>query len=1044
MNRKRLRKAMFSGLNSESAFINLAKGQTKSPSPKRLFLTFLLILGVGITNSFAQESITVTGIVTDAQDGSELPGVNVIAQGSEEATGSTIGVTTGMDGSYSITLPENLNVLVFTYIGYQRLEVEIDGRSDIDVELQQDTQLLDDVVVVGYGTQERRQITGSISSVDSEDFTTGDVNNPAELIQGKVPGLNIASPGSNPNDTPIIRLRGISSFSNTQPLVVVDGIVGASLENIDPNDIESIDVLKDASAAAIYGTRGGAGVIAVTTKKGQAGRTTVSYSGSITSIGVENKVDVLTADEFREIEGLYNDQRRQYNESLDDPLPEDEIGLVEINDFGSDTDWFEEITQSSYTQIHNLSISGGSETTTYRVSGNFRDNQGLLQTTGYSQTSGRLNLSHQALDDNLTLTFDIGATNRQEDRGFNNAFQYAVTFNPTSPVTESGFESTGGYREIDAFDMFNPVAILKTAEDVRENKRLNSALKADYNFDDYIPGLTASAFYSLQTFSGTRNAFFSRRNKNVGGATNSSLGRGRAERSADDNRSEQFDITLDYVTDITEDLSMQALGGYSYQESLYEGTFVGGGDFISDAVGPYNLEFIQDFDNGLGDLTSYRDENKLIAGFGRLNINWDDTFFLNGTIRREGSSRFGANNQWGNFWSTGVGIELLNLIDIDFMDRLRLRGSYGVTGQDAPFDGISRLRFGPTGNFFVGGSFVQSFGPVSNDNPDLKWQETGEYNIGVDFSLNDERLVGTVEYYQKNTDDLIMEMEVPVPPNLYPTSWLNVGEIESKGIEATLQYDVIRSTNIGWNTGFTFSTFDINLVEFESENARYLANVGSPGQNNTQQVRVKAGEPLGQIWGPRFAEIGDDGSWLFYSADNELITSDQIAREDEAVIGNGIPEFELGWTNSVNYKNWDARVFLRGVYGHDLINSARVFFENPINITTYNVTKSALDLTELTSTPAYSSYHVEDASFIRMENLSIGYNFLLPSNSPVSRLRLSVSGRNLFTLTGYDGIDPEVRWVDTGDGDNPLSAGIERRDSWYTARSFTVGVNLDF
>ncbi|MFO7847021.1 MAG: SusC/RagA family TonB-linked outer membrane protein [Balneolaceae bacterium] len=984
--------------------------------------TTLLVLTAGVFSA-VQAQTTVTGTVIDAADGSVLPGVNVIVQGSQEQTGSTIGTTTSMDGTFSINVPEGLNILEFSFIGYQRTTIEIDGRTEIEVELQQDLQLLDDVVVVGYGTQERRQITGSVSSIDSDDFNAGDVNNPSELIQGKVPGLNISNPGSNPNEAPTIRLRGISSFSNTQPLVVVDGIVGASLENIDPNDIESIDVLKDASAAAIYGTRGGAGVIAITTKKGEAGATTVSYTGNFTTNGVENKVDVLTGDEFRQL---------------------GENTSFEIDDFGTNTDWFDEITQNSYTHTHNLSISGGSETTTYRVSGNFRDNEGLLRTTGFSQTSGRLNLNHRAFDNQLTLTFDLGITNREESRGFNNAFQYAVTFNPTAPARDDGFDNTGGYTEIDAFDVFNPVAIVETAEDLRESNRINAALKADYNFDQIVSGLTGSAFYSLQTFDGSRNAFFSRRNKNVGGASTSSLGRGRAERSSDESRSEQFDLTFDYSNTISEGLGLQALAGYSFQESVSEGTFVGGGDYISDAVGASNLDFVQDFDNGLGDISSYKNENTLIAAFGRVNFNVDDTYFLNATLRREGSSRFGENNQWGDFWSVGASVELLNLIDIDVLDRLRLRGSYGITGQDAPFDGISRLRFGPTGNFFTGGSFIQRFGPVSNDNPDLKWQETGEYNVGLDFSVNDERLVGTVEYYQKNTSDLIMEMEVPVPPNLFPTSWLNVGEIESKGLEATLEYDVIRNPNIRWNTGFTLSTYDINLVEFESDNPRFLANVGSPGQNNTQQVRVRAGEPLGQIWGPRFAEIGDDGRWLFYDADDNLITSGEVSRDDEAVIGNGIPDFELGWTNSVNYKNWDARIFLRGVYGHDLVNSSRVFFENPANITTYNVTKSALDLTDLTSTPAYSSFHVEDASFLRMENFSIGYNFPLSNESSFSRIRLSLSGRNLFTITGYDGIDPEVRWVDTGDGNNPLSPGIERRDSWYTARSFTLGVNIDF
>lgn len=977
-------------------------------------VTMLFILGATLT---ASAQFTVSGTVVDDEDGEPLSGVNIIVKG------TTTGTSTSADGTYSLDIPSEADTLVASFIGYIQQEIPVNGRNTIDIALSADVAQLEDVVVVGYGTQDRRQVTGSISSVNSEDFISGDVNSPSELIQGKVPGLMVSSPGSNPNDTPTLRLRGISSFGNNEPLVVVDGIIGASMENIDPNDIESIDVLKDASAAAIYGTRGGAGVIAITTKKGQVGETRVSYRGSISASGVENKVDVLNASEFKEL---------------------GEITGVEVSDFGSDTDWFDEITQNSYTQIHNLSIQGGSENTSYRVSGNFRDNQGLLRTTGFQQRSGRLNLEHSALDDKLSLTFDLSTTSRNQNIGFNNAFQYAVTFNPTAPVKSDGFENTGGYREIDAFDVFNPVAIVETAENVRETRDINVALKADYNLDDIIPGLMTSAFYSLQTFDASQNVFYARTNKITGGATTSSLGRGRAERQSDKNSTEQFDLTLNYTSQLSEDLNVEVLAGYSHIQAEYEGTFVGGGDFLSDAVGSNNLDFAQDFDNGLGDISSYKDDNRLIAGFGRLNFNWDDTYFVNGTVRREGSSRFGVNNKWGTFWSTGAGIELINVVNIDFLDRLRLRGSYGVTGQDAPFDGISKLRFGPTGNFFVGGSFVQSFGPVSNDNPDLKWEETSEYNIGLDFAFLEGRFSGAVEYYQKNTDDLILEMEVPVPPNLYPTSFLNVGEIESKGIEANLSYDVVSKSNTAWNTGITFTTFDITLAQFESDVPRYLANVGSPGQNNTQMIRVREGEPLGQIWGPKFAEIGDDGIWRFLNSDGELITSDEIAREDEAVIGNGIPDFELGWTNSVNYRNWDLSVFFRGVFGHDLVNSARVFFENPTNISTYNVTTSAFDLTDLQSDPAYSSFHVEDASYIRFENLSIGYNVPLPQQSPVNRLRLSVSGRNLFTLTEYDGIDPSVRWVDTGDNDNPLSIGIERRDQWYTARSLTFGINIDF
>lgn len=445
----------------------------------RILSGIVLISLLSVSSAFAQ--FEVSGTVIDEDTEEPLTGVNIVLQG------TSTGTATDIDGNYSLEVPSLDGTLVVTYIGYIRQEIPIDGRTEIDVVLAPDRAELDDIVVVGYGTQEERQITGSISSVSADEFVQGNVNNPGELIQGKVPGLNISTEGGNPNANPTFRLRGVSSFSNNEPLIVVDGIIGASLENIDPNDIESIDVLKDASASAIYGTRGGAGVIAITTKKGAPdGTTNVSYSGSVSTIGVENKVDVLSADEFRQLG--------------------QEVG-IEISDFGESTDWFDEITQNSYSTIHNLSIAGGNESTTYRVSGNFRDTQGLMKTTGFEQTGGRVNLNHFALDDKLNLSFNLSATNRTEDIGFDNAFRYAVTFNPTAPVKAEGFENTGGYREIDAFDMFNPVAILETASNTLEEKRYDASLKADYDFSDLIPGLGLSAFYSLQNYSGTQVIF---------------------------------------------------------------------------------------------------------------------------------------------------------------------------------------------------------------------------------------------------------------------------------------------------------------------------------------------------------------------------------------------------------------------------------------------------------------------------------------------------------------------------------------------------------
>lgn len=972
----------------------------------------------------------VSGTVTDAESGEILPGVNVIVKGMP-----TRGTSVDAEGSFNLTVPSVQDTLIFSFVGYVTQEIPLDGRTNIDVTLSPDVQQLEDVVVIGYGTQEKQQITGSVSSVQSEDFVAGNVNNPGELIQGKVPGLTIAGAGGgDPNSSPSIRMRGITTFSaNQEPLVVVDGIIGASLDNIDPNDIKSMDVLKDASAAAIYGTRGAAGVIVVTTKSGAQTAAnpdktvSVNYNGYYTVEGIENQLDVLSASEYRQLS--------------------QDIG-VSINDLGGSTDWFEEVTQLGSNNSHSLALSGGNENTNYRISGNFRDRRGIQKKTGFEQINGRLNLTQKALDDKMDITFNLGVTSRESDFSFGEVFRYAQTMNPTAPVKSSGFENTGGYTEIGAFDIFNPVAIMNTTFNEGKRSIVNGALKVSYEFEDLVPGLSTSLFYSLEDRSDINNQFFSKNSKwnnseDFGGATQASLGPGLARREATNNRSKLFEATANYVTDIS-DLRVESVVGYSFNDFIDEGTYAEGGDFVTDAVGPYNLSFAQDFSQGEGIVTSFKNTHRIIGYFGRANLSWDDTYFLNGSFRREGSSRFGIDNKWGNFYSAGGGVDVTGIVDLPIFNQLKLRGSYGVTGQDAPFNGISKLRFGPEGNFFVDGSFVQSFGPVSNPNPDLKWEENREWNVGVDLQALDNRLSASFEYYKKNTEDLLFEVQVPVPPNLYPTTWKNVGELENQGFEASLDYAAIQKSDLNWNTSLTFSTFNTVLEKFISEDEIFVSNAGSPGQNSTPLVRVKEGEPIGQIWGLEFAEVSDSGEWLFFDKNGNKKTKDQLTTEDEQVLGNGLPDFSLGWSNRVNYKNFDLSLFFRGVFGHEMVNTFRLFYETPTSISTWNVLESATEWKDLSSPPQFSSVHVEDASFVRLQNATIGYTLPIAENSPVSNMRVYVSGNNLFTVTAYEGINPEPRFTDEVGGGGPLAPGIERRNAWITTRSVTLGVQLDF
>lgn len=963
----------------------------------------------------------VRGTVVDVSTGEPLPGVNVIVAGAEEAHGSIIGTTTDMNGTYQIEVPEGLNTLIFTYVGYQRLEVNIDGRNEIDVQLSSDDQLLDDIVVVGYGTQDRSEITSSVATISEENFVRGNIQDAEQLIQGKVAGLIISRPGGDPNADFNIRLRGLSTIgANTEPLVIIDGMIGASLNTVDPNDIESIDVLKDASASAIYGTRGANGVILVTTKTGrsdQAKGVSVTYNSQVSTQIVGNSLDMLSASEFREF-------------SNQNPG-------ISINDFGFSTNWFDEITQNAYTHTHGISVSGGDASTSYRISGNYRDVQAIQKGVGQQRLNTRVNVLHRALNDRLRLQGNLVYSNREEDVGLPEVFRYAIVSNPTAPVKNPD----GSFFEQDGFDIYNPVSINEQSIIERDRRQVNVSFRAEYELDILLEGLSASVFYTRETDNDFRGEFYGKNARFLGAGRN-----GLARRNTEELRSNLYEATMGYQTRYSWG-RIESVAGYSFQDFHRDGQYIEGGDFLTEDFSFYSIAGANDFDEGLGSVSSFRDINELMAFFGRVNLIFDNTYFLSTSIRREGSSRFGPDNKWGNFYAVSGGIDLTNLLDITIADELKLRVSYGKTGQDAPTSGISSLQFEPGASFIVDNQFSPSLSPIRNPNPELKWEVKREINFGLDFALFDNRLSGAFDYYRNNTQDLLLEFIVPVPPNLFPVQWVNIGELKNQGLELAVTYNAVQSTNTNWDTSLTFSTFETILESLSSDelsfgDRRLIAFMGSPGGSTLPMIRVQEGQPIGDIFGKRFAAIGDDGEWLFYDQNENIVTSDEIKDEDWATIGNGLPDFSIGWDNRFGYKNWELNMFWRGVFGHDLINQFNQFYKNPSMISGWNITKSTTtDVSELRESPQFSSFYVEDASFFRLENLTIGYNFNLSDNSLIRNFRVFASGNNLWTITNYEGIDPEVRFEDAG---NPLAPGIERRNQWFTQTSFTLGLNLSF
>lgn len=980
---------------------------------RALSLAVMLLL-----TGFAWSQKTITGTVTDELTDEPLIGASILIKG------TSTGTVTDIDGSYTLRANAE-DVLVFSYTGYESVEVTVGDQSVVNVAMAAGRNL-EEVTVVGYGTFRSREVTSSIATVKSEEFNKGNVTNPANLLQGKVAGLTISQQGGDPNGATQIRLRGTSTLgSNIEPLIIIDGVIGANLQTVDPSDIESMDVLKDASAAAIYGTRAASGVIIITTKKGKAGRTTVNYNVFGTADAVSRTVDVMSAEQYR---------------NYKPPAP-----LVRSPDLGANTDWFDELTRTGFSHTHNLSLAGGGDKMSYRASFNYRGNQGVGIGSGFDQLNGRLNLNQKALNDKLEMTMNYALTSRNEDLIPAEAFAYAAIFNPTAPVRSEAadFKQYGGFFEETKFDYYNPVSIAEQVDRQRVAKRNLFNITGDY---ELFSGFKLGAFYSQQR---TSDNFGNYIPKTVLWQSN---GKGNANMRNDESFNQQLDLTAKYNLDLGGNKILKLLAGYSWQEFINTGFGASGNRFITDEFSFNNLGAAADFADGLGNVFSYKNSNKLIAFFGRASLNVDDTWFVTASLRREGSTKFGVNNKWGFFPGVSAGVDFSRLADIPGFQQLKLRVGYGVTGNTPADSYLSFLTLAPTGSyFFNNGQFVQSIGPTRNPNPNLQWETKSDINIGVDFAAGD--LDGTVEFYSTTTSDLILAYNVPVPPNLNNTTFLNVGELKNSGLEFTLSYRGINSNKFSWTPTFTSTLFlenkliSLSTVDLDFGGYQDRTGLGSPGQNGTPTIRLEEGAPLGQILGLKFKGITSEGKIDYEDFDGDGKLDDA---KDRQIIGNGLPKFQIGLSNNFRFGNFDATVFLRGVFGHDLINNYRAFYEAPGAASSYNIMATTPEkVGNQTANALFTSLHVEKGDFVRLDNLELGYSVPI-SKGPFNSARLYVNGRNLFTITNYLGVDPEPRLADIGErGENaafpdPLAPGHDRRGTYYFVRSFSFGANLNF
>ena len=975
---------------------------------KYLLLGLSLILGATL---WAQER-TVTGTVTDSETGESVPGANVVVKG------TTNGTITDFDGKYQISVGQDA-VLMFTFVGYNPTEVAVGNRSVVNVGLELDVEELAEVVVVGYGSQQKKEITSSVVALDEEQFNKGNVNDPTQLLQGKVPGLSVYNKGGDPNGSATIRLRGISTVgANTEPLVVVDGVIGASLQNVDPNDIESINVLKDGSAAAIYGSRGSSGVILVTTKRGKRGSgINANYNGYVAAATIARELPALSASEYLAAGG---------------------------NDLGSNTNWLDEVTRTGYTQVHNISVSGGAENTTFRLSTNIRDVNGILNKSGFDQINARAGITHYALNDRLKIDFNMSLTNRESNFSFNEALRYASLYNPTAPI----YFDNGSFFQAVLFDNFNPVAMIEQNQNVGKRKNLNFNMQGEYSITD---ALSVTANYAQQ-YTNNLNGQFYPSTSFFRGQRN-----GRAQRFTDDSRFTLFETYATYAGSFG-DIDLSVSGGYSYQENFYENLSIELENFPTNSLGFYGLDLSYDRVLGVAsnvNITSdATPEERIIAFFGRVNLNYDDGIFFNASVRREGSTKLGADNQWGVFPAVGLGVDLNKYLGISGFSVLKLRGGYGVTGALPSASGQSQDSY--TYDVTAGGGTV-SYARAAN--PDLKWEDKAETNLGIDFGVMQGRFNGSIDVYTRNITDFILLRNVD--PGVYGASqrYENVGSLKTNGAEVALNYDVLQGADLSWTTGIVASTYKSTLEEYTNDE-QSLANLGSPGQNSTPMVRVAVGEEIGQIWGPVFDGVDENGSPVFkdLNGDGTINGDPGSALADDGdfqKLGSGLPTLELGWSNQLTYKRFDFNVFFRAAFGHSLVNTFRAFYEpiDPGAINSYNriVTDKAVD--GLTGAQ-YSSLYVEKADFFRLDNATVGYNLNVGDSKAFKSARLYFSVQNAFTITGYSGLDPDPVLLDVGPTDNGgyvdpanrsvLAPGIDRRNNYFTARTFTLGLNLGF
>ena len=976
---------------------------------------------------------TITGTITD-EKGQFLPGVSVLVKNTNRGT------ATDSKGQYKIAVPDGNNTLVFSFVGYQKQEIAVAGRSVINVSMLVENQSLEEVVVVGYGTQSRKNLTSAITTIKPEDLNKGAISDVGQLLQGKVPGLNITRSGD-PNRAAAIILRGASSLRDgaQSPLFVIDGVPGADISLIAPDDIATMDILKDAAATAIYGNRAANGVIMVTTKRANKGQMQVSYSSYMAIDKVSKQYNMMDANQLKTF------------------LTKNGQALSPEDDLGANTNWQDAVQRSSaISQNHNISFGGGNESTIYNASINYFDQEGIVKSSALNRVVARLSIEQKAFNDNLKLGLSV--TNSVSDAKWvpyrNTVLAQMLTYLPTAPVHNA---DGSFYDNFNKSSYYNPVSLIENGQERLKYKSLIGTFFGQLK----LPlGFTYDVKFSYQNFQTNYgayyNSYYTQYYNNIrstpeppGNPSFITLvgANGLATRNAYQNTQSLLETYLTWDKQIG-DHSINAVVGYSWQESINgDGFQATSTNFPVDAVGYNNL--------GLGNpyaVNSFRvnyggdnyQQVRLISDFGRVNYNYKNKYLLQGSVRRDGSSVFGLNKQWGYFPAVGFAWR----VDQEaFMEKqrifseLKLRLSYGVTGNSAGFSPYTtKLIYGNVGTFYYNGAQQAAIGALQNENPDLGWEKTATSNLGLDFAIAKGKVSGTLEVYDKTTSDLIWTY--PVSTVLYPNGSLtaNVGKMSNKGVEFTLNVNAVKTQNFSWNTTINLAHNQNKIVSLsnstlKTDSVKIVQPDGAGQTGETVQVIV-AGQPIGQFFTYEYAGKDANGVSQYYNAKGELTTK-PISVKDYKALGNAQPKLLIGWSNNFTYKNFDLNIFMRAVLGNKIMNITRADLFRPstarfTNIPVEVAEESANDFNSY----RYSSRFLENGSYLRLDNATLGYSFKNISKN-VKRIRLYASVNNLFVITGYKGIDPEINQGGT-------APGVDANNFYPKTRTFLFGVSASF